>query len=104
MEAGKVWEFVNPLLTQQELKELTKPEVPRAKDINPEKTTVAELLDIELDALKLLRYNFKHKLQLFKQQDTALSTLKSFIQETISWMFLPYTFKKELMYDILVVL
>ena len=103
-EAGKVWEFVNPSLTQQELKELIKPEVPKAKDVNPGTTTVAELLDIELDELKLLRYDFKHRLQLFERQDTALSTLKSFIQETISRTFLPYTFKKESTYDVLVAL
>ena len=103
-EAGKVWGFVNPLLAKEELTELTKPEVPKAKDVNLEKTTVAELLDIELDELKLLRYDFKHRLQLFERQDTALSTLKSFIQETISRTFLPYTFKKESTYDVLVAL
>ena len=64
---------------------------------------VRELSDVELDELKLLRYDFKHRLQLFERQDTALSTLKSFIQETISRKFLPYTFK-ESTHDVLVAL
>ena len=36
-EAGKIWEFVNPELAKEGMMELTKPEVPKAKDVNPEK-------------------------------------------------------------------
>jgi hypothetical protein len=79
-EAGKIWEYVNPAITK-ELKVLTRPEIPTARDINPEKDTITELAGDELDELKLLRYNFKHQLQLYERQDVALSTLKSLIQE-----------------------
>jgi hypothetical protein len=65
-EARKVWEFVNPALAKEDLKKLTQPEIPKAKDINPEKTTVAELTDVELDELKLLQYDFKRQIQLFE--------------------------------------
>lgn len=103
-EAGKIWEYVDPSKAKDELKVLSKPEVPRAKDVNPAKTTVANLSDDELDELKLLRYDFKHQLQLYERQDAALFTLKTFIQETISRTFLSYTFKKESTYDVLVAL
>ena len=102
-EAGKIWEYVNPAITK-ELKVLTRPEIPTARDINPEKDTITELAGDELDELKLLRYNFKHQLQLYERQDVALSTLKSLIQETISRTFLPYTFNKESTYDVLITL
>ena len=78
-EAGKIWEYVDPSKAKGDLKTLTRPEVPKAKDVNPAKNTVAELGADELDQLKLLRYDFKHRLQLYERQDTALSTLKTFI-------------------------
>jgi hypothetical protein len=103
-QAGKIWEYVNPSKAKDELKVLSKPNVPKAKDVNPAKNTIAELTNDELDELKLLRYDFKHQLQLYERQDAALSTLKSFIQESISRTFLPYTFDKESTYDVLVAL
>ena len=103
-EAGKVWDLVDPSIATENLKSLTRPEVPKPVDVNPEKNTVAELSSDELDELKLLRFNFKHQLQLYERQDTALSTLKSLIQETISRTFLPYTFNKKSTYDVLVAL
>ena len=102
-EAGKVWKYVDPSKPKDE-ETLTRPEVPKAKDVNPAKSTISELTPDELDELKLLRYDFKHQLQIYERQDAALSTLKSFIQETISQTFLPYTFKKESTYDVLVAL
>jgi hypothetical protein len=78
-EAGKIWEYVNPAVPKESLKVLTRPEVPKPKDINPQKNTVAELTDDELDELKLLRYDFKHQLQLYERQDVALSTLKALV-------------------------
>ena len=103
-EAGKVWDFVNPAVLKEELRVLTRPKVPKAPDVNPEKNTVAGLSSDELDELKLLRYNLKHELQLYERQDTALSTVKVHIQETISRVFLPYTFNQESTYDVLVAL
>ena len=48
-KTGKNWGFVNPALAKEELTELTQPEILKAKDINPEKTTIIELTDIKLD-------------------------------------------------------
>ena len=103
-EAGKVWEYVDPSKPKDQLKALSRPAVPTAKDVNPAKTTVASLTADELDELKLLRFDFKHQLQLYERQDTALHNLKSFIQETVSRTFLLYTFKKDSTYEVLVAL
>jgi hypothetical protein len=78
-EAGKIWEYVDLSKAKEDLKTLSRPEVPKAKDVNPEKTKVAELEADEVDELKLLRYDFKHRLQFYERQETALSTLKTFI-------------------------
>ena len=66
-EAGKVWDFVNPAVLKEELRVLTRPKVPKAPDVNPEKNTVAGLSSDELDELKLLRNNLKHELQLYER-------------------------------------
>jgi len=100
-EAGKIWEYVNPSKPKEDIKALSRPEIPLAKDVNPEKTTMAQLTPDEQDELKLLRFDFKHHLQLYERQDTALSSLKGYIQETISRTFLSYTFKKESTYEVL---
>ena len=92
------------MVPKESLKVLTRPEVPKPKDINLQKNTIAELTDDELDELKLLRYDFKHQLQLYERQDVALSTLKALVNETISRTFLSYTFKKESTHDVLIAL
>ena len=66
VEAGKVWDFIDPSKTKEELKSLSQPEVQKARDVNPEKNAVAQLSGDELDELKLLCFNFKHKLQLYE--------------------------------------
>jgi hypothetical protein len=78
-EAGKIWEYVDPSKSKDQLTVLSKPTVPTARNVNSAKTTVADLTADELDELKLLRFDFKHWLQLYKRQDVALHSLKSFI-------------------------
>lgn len=70
---------MDPSKAKEDLKTLSRPEVPKATDVNPAKNTVVELEADELDELKLLRYDFKHWLQLYKREETALSTLKLYI-------------------------
>jgi hypothetical protein len=103
-EAGKIWEYVNPSKAKEEVKTLSRPEIPMAKDVNQEKNTMAQLTPDEQEELKLLRFDYKHHIQLYERQDTALSSLKAHIQGTISRTFLSYTFKKESTYDVLVAL
>ena len=101
---GKIWEFVDPSKDKDSLPILREPSVPMAKDVNPEAATISALSDDEKEELKLLRFNYKHKLSVYERQDTALASLRTYIQETISRTFLPYTFKGDTVYDILVAL
>jgi hypothetical protein len=98
---GKIWEFVNPNTNKAEPPILEKPMIPSAKDVNPLKTVLSQPMGGEKDELKLLRYDYKHQLTLYEQQDAALASLRLFIQETISRTFLPYTFNCDTPYDIL---
>src|SRR5947209_4048654 len=101
---GRIWEFVDPRTNKDELPTLRRPTIPSAKDVNPEKSTLSQLTDDEKDELKLQRYDYKHQLALYERQDAALASLRSFIQEMISRTFLPYTFKCDTTYDMLVAL
>ena len=101
---GRIWEFVDPRTNKDELPTLRRPTIPSAKDVNSEKSTLSQLTDDEKDELKLQRYDYKHQLALYERQDAALASLRSFIQETISRTFLPYTFKCDTTYDMLVAL
>jgi phospholipase C len=63
---GKFWDFVNPNTNKAELPILEKPMIPSAKDVNPLKTVLSQLMDDEKDELKLLRYDYKHQLTLYE--------------------------------------
>jgi hypothetical protein len=95
---------VDPSKDKDSLPILREPSVPMAKDVNPEAATISALSDDEKEELKLLRFNYKHKLSVYERQDAALASLRTYIQETISRTFLPYTFKGDTVYDILVAL
>ena len=103
-EAGRIWDYVDPSKSKEEVKTLSRPEIPMAKDVNPGKNTMAELTPDEQEELKLLRFDYKHRVQLYERQDIALSSLKGYIQETISRTFLSYTFKKESTHEVLIAL
>ncbi len=78
-EAGKIWEYVDLSKEKGEVTTLSRPEIPMAKDVNLQKTTMALLTPDEQDELKFLHFDYKHRLQLYEQQDMALSSLKVFI-------------------------
>ncbi len=58
---------------------LSRPEIPKAKDINLEKAIISQLTPDEQDKLKLLCFDYKYHLQLYERQDIAMSALKAFI-------------------------
>ncbi len=59
-EAGKIWEYVNLSKEKGEVKSLSRLEIPMAKDVNPDKNTIAGLTPEEQDKLKLLCFDYKH--------------------------------------------
>ncbi len=61
-EAGKIWEYVDPSKEKGDVMSLSRPEIPMAKDVNPDKNTMAGLTPEEQDELKLLCFDYKHRL------------------------------------------
>ncbi len=100
-EVGKIWEYVDLSKAKDEVKTLSRLEISKAKDVNPQKAIISELTSDEQDELDMLCFDYKHHLQLYERQDTVISALKAFIQEMISCTFLSYTFKKETTHEVL---
>jgi hypothetical protein len=101
---GKVWKFVDPSVSKDELPVLMEPTLPLPEDINPDKTTIAELTEPERMELKDRRRTHKRQQDLYDKQEAALTALRTTIQETISRAYLRYTFKCDSTYDMLTTL
>ena len=99
--AGKIWEFVNPSTLKASLPALERPAILMTTDVNPVKTAVPKLDQDEKNELKLLHYSYKHELTIYKWKNAALEALQSFIQESISRIYLTYMFNCETPYDML---
>jgi hypothetical protein len=99
---NKIWEYVDPSTPKDDLPTLQEPTIPRSRDVNPNKATVAQLDANELEELKLLCYDYKRQVAAYERKEAALGNLRSSIQETISRPYLPYTFKCETPYEMLV--
>jgi hypothetical protein len=81
---GKVWKFIDPVLAKDELPSLTEPTIPTPQDVNPDKTSLAQLDDGEKEELRFQRLSYKRKVATFDRQKAAMTTLRSFIQDTIT--------------------
>jgi hypothetical protein len=64
---SKIWDYVNPAIAKDQLSILERPSIPRPIDVNPQKATISVLDEDEKEELKLLRYNYKHRLATYKQ-------------------------------------
>jgi hypothetical protein len=100
---GEVWKFVDPTEVKDKLP-LTEPTIPTPQDVNPEKTSLAQLDDDEKEELRFKRFSYKRSIATYDRQKAAIATLRSFIQETISRIYLTYTFDCDTPYDMLVAL
>jgi hypothetical protein len=101
---GKVWKFVDPSASKDELPVLMEPTLPLPEDIDPDKTTLAELTESERAELKDRRQTYKRQQELYDKQEAALAALRTTIQETISRVYLRYTFRCDTTYDMLTAL
>jgi hypothetical protein len=81
---GEIWSFIDPATVKDELPTLTEPTIPTPKDVNPTKTSLAQLDDDEKEELRFQRLSYKRKVATFDRQKAAVATLRSFIQETIT--------------------
>jgi hypothetical protein len=101
-ERGEVWRFIDPAIAKDELLSLTEPTIPTSQDVNPDKTSLAQLDDDEKEELRFQR--LPRKIATFDRQKAAIITLHSFIQERITRTYLTYTFNYDTPHDMLVAL
>ena len=97
---NRIWEYVNP--STDVLLKLKEPVRATPKDVNNQKTKLSELDKDEKEELRTLRLEHRDNLKLYRKQQSALDTLCSQIQGSISRSYLVYTFKCDTTYDVLV--
>jgi hypothetical protein len=100
--SGMIWEFVNPAIAKAALPTLTRPLIPTAAKVNAAKTSIATLDETEKELFKAYLFDYKEQLSSFKQKESALLTLCTYIQERVSRNNLVFTFNCETAYDMLV--
>ena len=71
---GEVWEFIDPATAKDKLPTLTEPTIPTPHDVNPAKTTLAQLDDDEKEELRFQRLTYKRKVATFDRQKAAVPT------------------------------
>ena len=101
---GEVWRFLDPAIAKDKIPSLTEPTIPTPQDVNPDKTSLAQLNDDEKEELRFQRLSYKRKIATFDRQKAAIATLRSFIQETVTRTYLTYTFGCDTPHDMLVAL
>jgi hypothetical protein len=88
--AGKVWDYIDP--SKDEVPTLEEPQPPRPENINAQTHTFGQLTPDEKEEYRLLRQDFKRQLELYDRRDNSLSSLRTFIQSSVSRSCLHYTF------------
>jgi hypothetical protein len=71
--AGEVWEYVDPLKDQVPI--LKEPALPRPENVNPAISSYGQLSAEEKDDYKMLRQDYKLKLDRYTRKKSALSSL-----------------------------
>ena len=100
---NRLWEYVDPSTPETTLPKLVEPVRASAKDANTRgKTKLSELTDEENAKLVGLQSDHRDNVKLYRKQLSALDTLRSQIQSSISRTYLIYTFKCSTTYDVLV--
>ena len=100
--ANQIWKYVDPSTAADKLPKLEEPIRALPKDVNSQKTKLSELDEDEKEDLRMLRLDHRDNLKLYRKQLSALDTLCSQIQSSISRSYLIYTFKCDTTYDVLV--
>src|SRR4030095_3173565 len=88
---GKVWDYIDPSKKDDEVSTLEEPKQPEPKNITSQKSTFAELTQEERDEYRIRRQDYKWKRDEFDKKDSALSSLRTTIQNSTSRSNLHYT-------------
>ncbi len=97
---GKVWKHLNP--SEDTVPTLEEPVAPTPAQVNAAKITVIELTPDKCEQYKILQQDHKQEQSQYKKKETALSTLHTAIQLSVSRSYLYYTFKASNTCEILI--
>jgi hypothetical protein len=102
--AGKIWEYIDPSLSVDEVRKLVEPKMPEASDVEEGAESPTDLTDNDLKKLRELQQAVKPKLREFELKERALNEMVKHIQETVSSTYLSWTYDCNTVYDMLVAL
>jgi len=103
-QAGKIWNYVDPSLTADEVQKLVEPKMPKPSDIRQDVESAVDLTEDELKRLQQLQSAVKPQLKEFQLKERALNEMVKHIQETVSSTYISWTYDCSTVYDILVAL
>jgi hypothetical protein len=63
-----IWKFIDLAIAKDELPYLAEPTIPTPQDVNPDKTSLAQLDDDEKEELRFQRLSYKRKIATFDRQ------------------------------------
>src|SRR2546423_5263353 len=86
--AGKIWEYIDPSLTADEVRKLVEPKMPEASDVKEGVESPVDLTDNDLKNLRELQQAVKPKVREFELKERALNEMVKHIQETVSSTYL----------------
>jgi hypothetical protein len=87
---GEVWEYVNPSKDQVPI--LKEPALPKPENVNADIVFYGQLSAKEKDDYKMLRQDYKLKLDHYTRKKSALLSLCNHIQSSVSRSCLFYTY------------
>jgi hypothetical protein len=97
-----VWEYMDPDTHKDRILTLNIPTEPKPVDINPHKTTLAELDETEEKRFRMLKKDYREDLREYKEKHKAIGLMRTRTQETVSRNNLHYTFDKASVHEILI--
>ena len=86
---NKVWQYIDPSKTKDELPKLEPPKRPTPKDVLPTATSIAQLDQIKLIAYNQLYAEYKDDLRIHQKQEQAISNVSTYIVRSTSVDYLP---------------
>ena len=72
---NEIWDFVNPSTPKTGLSTLEMPTESKISDVDPAKTCISKLEDLEKDTYRMLIHQYKQKVKIYDQKKAALRNL-----------------------------
>ena len=103
-KVANILKYIDSETLKENLLILTRPVLLIAWDVNPIKTLISKLTLIEVKKLKSLWKDQKDYKRKYERQQSAIRDLYILIHETLSRSYYTYFLKKEMLYNMIIVL